>query len=342
MTIMHMLHQLGVARLLASAPVMTLASRKRGIASIFMLHRFAGPHGHDPLVLKRLLGWLRRHNYELLDLEMLFRRMSGDGEQIRHAVAFTIDDGYQCQAEIAAPIFAEYGVPVTTFLTTGFLDGTLWLWWDQIDYIFSASRADRVSLVVGGKRLDFDLGSPERRHLAAETLKQYCKALPESERLLAIAELAAEAAVGIPESPPPEYRPMMWDQARRLEAGGMRFGAHTVTHPILARTDDAQARHEIEAAWTRLGQEISNPVPVFCYPNGLESDFGTREFSILRDLGFIGAVAAEPGYASSKGFAQADGRFRVPRFSFSEIHDENLRCASRMEWLWQKVRLRGN
>ena len=330
-----------MVEMLASSPVTALASRRRGLASIFMLHRFrkeAG--GHDPLVVRRLLGWLRRHRFEVLDLEELFRRLAEDGPLLRRAVAITIDDGYLCQAEVAAPIFAEYGVPVTTFLTTGFLDGELWLWWDQIEYILQGTRLDRVGLTAGERQLDLDLGTPQRRHLAAGIVSGHCKALPEVERVAAIAELAERARVPLPKTPPSDYRPMTWDQARRCEAAGMRFGPHTVTHPILSRTGDAQATRELQVSWQRLRQEVSRPMPVFCYPNGRHGDFGPREVAILSGMGLLGAVTAEPGYASDVPLSGRDRMFQVPRFSFSEEHGENLRYASGLEWLRQQARVR--
>lgn len=306
-----------------------------------MLHRFyreAG--GHDPMVVTGLLTWLRRHRFEVVDLEELFRRLAGDGPPLRRAVAITIDDGYHCQAEIAAPIFAEHGVPVTTFLTTGFLDGKLWLWWDQIEHILSSTRADRLSLTVGARQVDLDLGAPGRRRLAARVVKDQCKALPEAERVATIADLAERAGVPLPKAAPPRYRPMTWEQVRRCEAAGMRFGPHTVTHPILSSTGDTQAQRELEGSWQRLHQEVSRPVPVFCYPNGLRGDFGPREVSTLSSMGLLGAVTAEPGYATDVRVSGSDGMFRVPRFSFSDDLGENLRYASGLEWLRQLVRLR--
>lgn len=330
-----------LSSLLASAPFTALASRRSGTASIFMFHRFSPEaQGHDPAAVRRFLDWLRRNRFEVLDLEELFRRLRGEGPPLRRAVVLTLDDGYSCQAEIGAPIFAEFDVPVTTFLTTGFVDGTIWMWWDQIEYVFEHTRVPRVQVTAGGQRMDHDLSTPDRRRGATHVLQMCCKNLPQVERLAAIAELTEAARVAIPETPPPQYRPMTWEQARRCEAGGMRFGPHTVTHPILARTDDAQARQEIEGSWARLGAEVSRPVPVFCYPNGLRCDFGAREVSILTRLGLIGAVTAEPGYAAAEGFGEGTAAFRVPRFCFSERHDENLRYASGLEWLWEKVRFR--
>jgi len=341
MTILHVLHHLGLVRFLAASPLTALASRQRGMATIFMLHRFAADAGgHDPRVVRRLLSWLRSHRFELLDLEEVFRRLSGEGPPLGRAVAFTIDDGYRCQAEVAAPIFAEYEAPVTTFLTTGFIDGALWLWWDKVEYVLQHARVDRLMVDAGGRWLDLDLQGPRQRRLATERLAEHFKSLAETDRLTAIAELSDGALVPIPDTPPHAYRPMTWEQVRRCEAGGMRFGPHTVTHPVLARTDAAQSQREIEQSWQRLTSEVARPVPVFCYPNGRESDFGPRETAILKELGFLGAVTAEGGYATAAGFSGSEGAFRVPRFSFSDAHEENLRYASGLEWLWQQVRLR--
>lgn len=341
MSLFRVLDRLGVTRALATSPVMALTAPRSGIATIFMLHRVGTTaDAHDPLVIRRLLDWLRRQRFELLDLEELFRRLAGDGPLPRRAAAFTIDDGYVCQAEVAGPLFAEYGVPVTTFLTTGFLDGTLWLWWDQIEYVLLETGLERLELSAGGRQLELDLAGPDRRHVAAVGLTEWFKTLPEAERLAGIAQLSKHAGVQIPETPPPQYRPMTWEQARRCEAAGMRFGPHTVTHPILARTEDDQSRREITESWQRLQDEVTSPVPVFCYPNGLRDDFGRRETAVIRELGLRGAVSSEPGYATDVDLSEADERFRVPRFALSQEPARNLRYASGLERFWRTIRRR--
>jgi peptidoglycan/xylan/chitin deacetylase (PgdA/CDA1 family) len=78
--------------------------------------------GLDPAVLEKRLSYLRRHGYELVGLEELFRRLAGEGAPLRRVVAFTIDDGYLEHATIAASLFARYDCPVTTFVATGFVD----------------------------------------------------------------------------------------------------------------------------------------------------------------------------------------------------------------------------
>src|ERR1700678_1914810 len=95
-------------------------------ATIFMLHRLPVPelgiHGHDLTPLLRILAYLRKERYDLISLGEMFRRLRA-GVPCKRAIAFSIDDGYFDHAHIGAPVFAEFDCPVTTFVTTGFLDG---------------------------------------------------------------------------------------------------------------------------------------------------------------------------------------------------------------------------
>jgi peptidoglycan/xylan/chitin deacetylase (PgdA/CDA1 family) len=132
---------------------------------------------------------------------------------------------------------------------------------------------------------------------------------------------------------------MSWDDLRSAETTGMRFGPHTVTHPILSRVDDVQARAELEGSWARLRAEARNPVPIFCYPNGGRDDFGEREIRLLGGMGLAGAVVGEPGYADARTFAKAQtARYTVRRFSCPDDHLKFIQYASGVERAKQILR----
>ncbi|MEO7819486.1 MAG: hypothetical protein ABIS18_10165 [Actinomycetota bacterium] len=124
-----------------------------------MLHRFDDPNrgvaGFDPAKLRRGLEHLRKNRYELVSLENIFDRLASGGSALRDAVAFTIDDGYMDQAEIAGPVFAEFDCPVTTFVTSGFLDGQLWFWWDKIEHIFSMTSRKSIKISLPQLNLSY-------------------------------------------------------------------------------------------------------------------------------------------------------------------------------------------
>jgi hypothetical protein len=139
------------ARLVLTHPflVRAAASLTHGVAPIFMLHRFrdveAGNGGHDPQVLRANLSWLRAKNFSLLSLTELLDRLA-EGAPIKRAISFTVDDGYADFAHVAAPVFAEFDCPVTVFVTSGFLDGQHWCWWDRVAVALTALRREREAL----------------------------------------------------------------------------------------------------------------------------------------------------------------------------------------------------
>jgi peptidoglycan/xylan/chitin deacetylase (PgdA/CDA1 family) len=292
----------------------------RGRGTIFMLHRFreaGGRPGHDVATLRGVLGYLRGRRWPLLSVEELLGRLERE-EPVSRAIAFTIDDGYEDHASVAAPLFAEFDCPVTTFVASGFLDGQLWFWWDRIEHVFRRTKLPRFTVELPGERFTCVLADAAARGEAKERFTGLCKHLAEAEKLSAIERLSGAADVEIPAAPPPEYAPMTWDQLRACERSGMSFGPHTVTHPILARTDDPTSAWEIEQSWMRLREEAGRPVPVFCYPNGQDGDFGARETATLARLGFLGAVVGTEGHATMRAFHAGDGRYRVPRYTECE------------------------
>jgi len=320
-------------------------SLMRGRATVFMLHRFRDPgrgiEGTDPTLLRRGLDLLRRRRFEFVPLLDLFHRLKGEGRPLRRAVAFTIDDGYAEQAEVAGPVFAEFDCPVTTFVTTGFLDGALWFWWDQVERVFHETRRSELAVQLEGEQLHLAWATGEQRAAAAADFIARVKLVPHARRQAAIENLAAAAEVTVPPVPPPASAPMTWEQLRACESRGMSFGPHTVTHPILSRTEDAVSRSEIADSWARLRQEARSPVPIFCYPNGGWADFGEREIATLRGLEFEGAVVGEWGVANRRDFASGDrdAAFRlVRRLPFPDDLPKLVQFASGMEVLNLAIR----
>jgi peptidoglycan/xylan/chitin deacetylase (PgdA/CDA1 family) len=315
----------------------------RGRGTIFMLHRFTDPElgtsGHDPALLRAALAYLRRERYDLVSLTELFRRLSEATPTLDRAIAFTIDDGYMDQATVAGEIFADFDCPVTTFVTTGFLDGKLWFWWDQIEYVFRHTERPVVEVDLNAVPLHYRRDAATGYGEAQADFTERCKQVPEREKLAGIRRLAREAEVELPRTPPMGYAPMSWNHARALEQRGMTFGPHTVTHPVLARATADQSRDEIEHSWRRLQTETTRPVPIFCYPNGQPSDYGDREIAFLRTLGFAGAVVGTNGYAESQAIAaNPEELFRVQRFGYPNDPRAFRQCASGLERVNQLVR----
>ena len=311
-------------------------------ATVFMLHRFAVPElsiqGHSPVAVGAILAALRKRRFNLISLHDLFRKLKA-GEPLQRAVVFTIDDGYFDHARVGAPVFVEYDCPATIFTVSGFLDGKIWLWWDQLTYIFAQTRRTELTARLAGREIPFTLDSPQARRQNDIALNLLYQDASQSDRLASLADLLREADVELPAAPPPEFAPLTWDEARRLERKGISFGPHTVTHPILSSTSAEQSASEIEESWARLRAELQSPVPVFCYPNGRRRDYGDREMAQVQRLGLLGAVSGHFDFFRPQLYREPPNICRVPRFGFQDDTSSVLQCVSGLASL--KAKLRG-
>ena len=100
-------------------------------------------------------------------------------------------------------------------------------------------------------------------------------------------------------------------QLQQLRAEGAEIGAHTITHPILAKLDDAIAKREIANSRDQLEGILGERIGLFAYPNGrLGNDYSPTHANIVKSLGFDAAVTTNWGAAT-----KASDLFQLPRFT---------------------------
>ena len=93
----------------------------------------------------------------------------------------------------------------------------------------------------------------------------------------------------------------------------MRFGAHTVTHPILTNMPLADAKKEIADSKKKIEQELGISVRHFAYTNGRPEDFNENLRLYCKEIGFDSVCTCD--YGNNK---DADERWTLKRIG-SEI-----------------------
>ena len=309
----------GLVRGFSLPPVHHLARKlSSDSALIFMLHRFQdddlGIKGHDPAFLRQCLEELRRQKYQLVSVDDIVNA-NLNGEVIKNAVAFTVDDGYLDHAHIGGDAFADYDCPATFYLISDFINDVYWPEDAKVKYLFETTPVKTINWQCGDLSLHTSLDGEHLRHSAAEAVVWAAKELSIEQMQLATISLAQALEVEVPVQAPSKYRPMSWDDARKLEKSGMRIGAHTCQHVTLSQEDDPSAHSEIMGSIDAIKRNIENPSKVFCYPTGRTQDFTHRDIDILKQGDFSGAVSAEPGYFK---FGDMNQMFTVPRMGMPD------------------------
>ena len=294
----------------------------RGRATILTLHRFTeeteATSRHTREGLSRFLAWLRQHKYELASLADVVTDLKRGRPAAPRTVAFTVDDGYADFASIAAPVFEAYSCPVTVFLPTGFLDGKCWMWWDQVDYAFTRSTHRRLEPEGTGLPAGLAWQRETERRTVIRRVVSHLKTQEDTTRRNLVTWLAQALEVELPIHPPRECAPLTWTQVRELTARGVRFGAHSVTHPILSSLDERECREEIAGSGRRVREETSGAVPLFSYPNGLGGDFAERELRIVKEAGYDAAFTMMPGHVGLSHLRTPLGAMALPRIPYGE------------------------
>jgi peptidoglycan/xylan/chitin deacetylase (PgdA/CDA1 family) len=319
-----------VERFFASRALNTIARKVLpNWVTVLMLHRLRTSEGNtsglDPAYLDSALNYLCEQGYEFISIDdAIARAFAGTLEQ-KKWLAFSLDDGFSEQVAAAGNILNKYNCPSTCFLITGFVDGQLWPWDYQLEYIAQKSPAQTIELVVKGQTHRITLGTPSTKNFL-----HFFVRLIEPENAYALVQRIADAArVELPDVPPLHMRATTWDEVRAMEKLGMQFGAHSVTHRILASLDQSTLHHEITESIRRVTAECANPASVFCYPSGKAHEFDSRAIEIVKHTGLKGAMSAEPGHLEpSHLIGSHNYRFVIPRISFPKSFNDLIRYTS--------------
>lgn len=245
-----------------------------------------------------------RRFFQILPLPEAVRRLREDRLPWR-ALAITFDDGYQDNVDVALPILSRLNIPATFFIATGYLDGGC-MWNDRIIEALRNPHTEVVDLSAFGGRQHALPRLPVERGSAIEEVLLAVKHLSPETRATAVKHILETA--GRPALP---ALMMGESDIRLLRDSNMEIGAHTITHPILARLPDEQALDEIEQSRRRLASIIREPVRMFAYPNGRPGDdYDNRHVAMVRDQGFEAALSTVWGCATG-----ASDRFQLPRFT---------------------------
>lgn len=286
----------------------------------------------NPSHLRRCLNYLVENHYSFISVEQLILTLRNGQPLPPKPVVFTMDDGYTDQAKVAAPIFLEFGCPLTFFVITGMLDQILWPWDAKIAWIMETTKRTSLKTRVSDKQLDFALENEGSRRLARRLIQDIIRETDPEDIPMILTQLSLDADVTLPDRPPDAYSPITWDTARQLEGTGIQFAPHSVTHSTLSRLSETSLDEEIKGSWQTLKNELANPLKVFCYPTGRAIDFGRREIEALARNGFLGAVATTPGFIQPE--VNPDKQlFRLHRFALPESMDDFIQYCTWIEYV---------
>lgn len=273
-----------------------------GLGAILMFHRVRPNPGEafapnslleiTPEFLARTIETVRGQGIDIVSLDDALERLrSGNPGQRRFAV-LSFDDAYQDNLDHALPVLRQYQTPFIVYAVPGFADRTAGLWWVELEE--AVRSLPHIEVEAGGQKLDLRCLNDSEKVDSFNALYWLLRALPEGEMRAVIRKLAERA--GVDWQAIVREACMDWDGLAQLAAEPLcTIGAHTMTHPMLAKLSAEDAKHETQRSREILAERTGGPVNHFAYPVGDPGSAGSKEFAMVQELGFASAVTTRPG-----------------------------------------------
>jgi peptidoglycan/xylan/chitin deacetylase (PgdA/CDA1 family) len=265
---------------------------------------------------KQLRAQLRllKNQYNIVTPETVLAWLQ-TGEQLpRRAVLLTCDDGLQNGLTEMVPILQEEGLKCLFFVTGASAQETPTLLWYEELYLLlkglglSGDLFRELGLESGSVHGSFSAAWWEAvRALSARDADSRRNVIAQlEERMRVKTQSKGPSWNGV--AVPPHLYLLTAHELRELVAQGMTIGAHTLSHPILARSSDACARVEIQGSRRALENVIQRPVWAFAYPFGNTDSLTRRDVELAQTAGFTCAFVNVGG-----GFGADLPKFILPR-----------------------------
>lgn len=232
-----------------------------------------------------------KNNYEILRFEERW-------ENHKEGVIVTFDDGYLDNLENAVPILEELDIPATIFVTTGNLYNQSEFWWDELEDILLVGEDSPKSFQLDDEIYACEwktdtLSHRKNCYKSLHFLMKNCISIEKREKWLKILwrwkgkkSYAAD-----------EHMTLSDRHLRMLAMSDIiTIGAHTVSHPSLARLSFEEQEKEIISSIKEIERITNRKIDIFSYPFGRwKNDYNEETLQICRTAGIKKAASTNPG-----------------------------------------------
>lgn len=220
----------------------------------------------------------------------------------------TFDDGYRNNLTEALPVLEAHDMPCFLFVTTGFIDGTVYPYELELAEIVEQSE----TLQIPGRDEPVVLDTVSERQNLYRDLRLPLKPTSREERATFMEQLAEKNRYNRSEM---QSEPLLsWEGIHALsEHPLVTIGVHTQSHVLLSRQPWRVAMEEMRTAKQRLEEQIGRSVTAVSYPYGGNNVFIRQ---MARWLGFDHGFTTQAYHADR---LTAWNRLALPRIDISKL-----------------------
>ena len=265
--------------------------------------------------LRRQLNLLTKH-YHVITPDDFLHWCKGELPLPARSILLTCDDALRNTLTEMVPILHDLCLSCL-FLATGASaeETSSMLWYEEL-YLMLLDASQPSALRLAEADVCVDSIMTNEKHACwwnlVERLSRFDRGLRRKflDQIRKQLGLPGDWATRLLQNPAVASRFLTLDRAglSQLAAAGMSVGAHSLSHPILARAPDDLARREICESKHVLEHALEQPIWAFAYPYGNSTTVTKRDLRVAEEAGFRCAFMNVGG-----GFGAKINRFALPR-----------------------------
>lgn len=271
------------------------------------------------------VNWLQAR-FEIIDGAMFERAVRGETGFDRPTALLTFDDGFVDHYEHCFPLLRSRGLGGIFFLAGVTLgDHPTLLNVHKTHFLLSQLGVDRFAKYVAAALEREGVPVPAARGREREGIYRYDEApdvqikrilnyeapYPVADRVLST---LFEHHVGESDA----FARTLYlsaGQVREMAQGGMTFGFHTETHPVLSRLDRERQRAELRGGPSVIRDLTGQNTVSFCYPYGFSHTYNADTLCVLEECGYSMAFNT----VRREALIGREHRYELPRFDTRDV-----------------------
>lgn len=268
-----------------------------GIGTILMLHRVSDfeknkifPNENlkvSPEFLDNFICNLKSNGYKLISIEELLENLHLK-KKIKKQIVFTLDDGYLDNYINAYPVFKKHNVPFIIYLSSGFIERNINVWWHDIEDIISEN--DNVNFQNNIIKCE----TQEEKLNAFFILRNQILKLDKKNYSTIMTSFLKNYNINPKKNTSDLF--MKWEHIIELSNDNLiTIGSHTKNHFPLNQLSKKEIIDEVIGANDLIEKKINKKVNHFAFPYGTINEVEKNEIEILNNLGFKSVVTTRNG-----------------------------------------------
>jgi peptidoglycan/xylan/chitin deacetylase (PgdA/CDA1 family) len=294
-----------VYELLQAAGAPTLYQRARPpLGAILMCHSVGAPREHafdpngkwriTPALLETLIVCAHDMGFEGVTLDSAYRRLSEEAPERPPFFALTFDDGYADNLHAALPVCERHGVPMTTYVTSGFVERRYVAWWHFLEKLIADYAQIHVRMPGEANPIAFDCADLAAKQASFETLAPRLTLASKQERVVFV----EDACERYGETPLHYAENLFLTEKELQEFSRSEYtatGLHGESHCAFASLEHKELEGELERNIAYLARVTGTQPRHLAYPYGSIDAVSKRDLELTGEQGIATAVTNRHG-----------------------------------------------